>query len=1670
MSADESSDFELPAEDDEVFKEMNDIDGFGQNFWAENEGTGDGENYLSNMLGSIDTKSDALKKMGTAVKAMSRMSFRRRSSVGGLLGGERSITTTNPDVGASQDAEHAMVGKGYSSSSLPLFRQRKRIAQMIEAWISASAGENLQRVVALKEMLEGSATLADEFFEVDKPVDADAASPTALPTEVSQFTFEENTETPKRARSPTAGSSGIKGYAYKLLDVLPSMKDTTNADTKISQAFEILCAAANAATDVPDANESVAKALDFALMTNWRPPLTTFFALRLVITLWPKQAMRYCRHVLLYCLNFQYRVVDAALVFVAEEALEGQLSEPAQWVEPALAVITHATSTGMSQDMLTLSVDILSYSFSCGGVPAFLQANGIKTIEQAIQAIDSAVVSPDATRRLLKLLNPQTMLSSSLRPISPEFGLNSSPPFGSPADSPPPQRTFPQKPELTDANYREILGTVYTVVSKYNGLGQIAPPEGSPTVPSDTQATESGVIDSQLCEEASVILYAVMQLAFDLCVEEHALSTFCSCITSSPQLWKCKGTIKAALFVILRYVQLHEANQKEETRITLTDDPVATNMPVDPTTTGANYKLSANITLHSTSSPQYYRAIMEASVLGVLSVAVRAFHNEDLEKCPHMGPVYKVIYTICLAEPAKQCFLRGCPGQDFEEDDTGDFTNTTRTTTSSTVDERGTPDPTALVPNLVYCLLKSNHVDHQFYVLNILYRICRGSQLEFCNQLLGPLPPGTVSVVSTSRKSHQLVSPHAPHSATKDVERDSSSVSGAFLRTLSRRIGTWKPRLLPAALGLCRELSRFLMVNGSSSYRISKSAAESYCSSLQSIVSTYRTEPNIVAAGTISLGHLCRCPQSLLTAAISTQAQFAASHHQEDLAAEVGTLHSAVSASHFVLGDPVAPLLKFALDHDLMDLAMQLRHGAFADIGEVSVIAAGSQTTPPVAPGDGTVAGHQLIFSHNMPAVVRNALGYLFACMSLSSAMISILLDEGALALMKAAAQSRDTNVPSAEATDTPRHSKLEVSTRSPAESAETSASVVIAPMEKSTRAKPTKPAVQSFSSVLLTREDRDFIKKQVARLEKLQRQAEEAKKPVPPPAPEVPVSPALAPTSLPTNAEAIHQLEILFAKQQAALLSDYEHRRVVELEDEILVRESLRQLFANKGMELTARVEGRNESLQRARQDLEERYLFGRQQIEQFQQDNFVEIMSYTNRSMQKKMTVVLRQRHTNNNNADSQSEGEFNSAAQRRYRRPTNTTDYSTFGPMGRSLHIADIPTMKDSPNDSGVGNQPQHQHQQQSPSVYNIEPLQIPPTVPSVESQLQKQLMAAQATLAVETSSALATMMETLQATHAAVERLKQQQEAMRRELLVPQRPTSAEGMGGSLVSRPQSSPTFRGASSNRSRRRRFETPPPHHHAKQDPQQQPYGDDAGIYEDRSPSPSDISPPPPLPPQRPHSHHHPTKTFRSQLARETVSPTDEDSLRIPTRPSTAKNAVVGGAASVARSPSKVNGNGRVAELQVSLLHGKEETTIVDLNRNYLGDGGLLALLPTLQQLPNLEVLLIDQNGLSGASVVPLMVEVLMAKPNFHHLSLNGNRDITPRVGRDLIAFVKAKPSMLVLDVEGTQIFVESGKILKRLLQERLANAKAHDIILAERDAPCKKEDAASPLVAAPS
>ena len=102
--------------------------------------------------------------------------------------------------------------------------------------------------------------------------------------------------------------------------------------------------------------------------------------------------------------------------------------------------------------------------------------------------------------------------------------------------------------------------------------------------------------------------------------------------------------------------------------------------------------------------------------------------------------------------------------------------------------------------------------------------------------------------------------------------------------------------------------------------------------------------------------------------------------------------------------------------------------------------------------------------------------------------------------------------------------------------------------------------------------------------------------------------------------------------------------------------------------------------------------------------------------------------------------------------------------------------------------------------------------------------------------------------------------------------------------------------------------------------------------------------------------------------------------------------------------------------------------------------------MLPTLQQLPNLEVLLIEQNGLSGPHRA-LMVEVLMGKPNFHHLSLSGNRDMTPS-GSGFDCLVKAKASMLVLDGKDSDI-CGIWKILKRLLQERLAHARGWDIMI---------------------
>ena len=199
----------------------------------------------------------------------------------------------------------------------------------------------------------------------------------------------------------------------------------------------------------------------------------------------------------------------------------------------------------------------------------------------------------------------------------------------------------------------------------------------------------------------------------------------------------------------------------------------------------------------------------------------------------------------------------------------------------------------------------------------------------------------------------------------------------------------------------------------------------------------------------------------------------------------------------------------------------------------------------------------------------------------------------------------------------------------------------------------------------------------------------------------------------------------------------------------------------------------------------------------------------------------------------------------------------------------------------------------------------------------------------------------------------------------------------------------------------------------------------------------------PSPEPPQQPQHNGATTAmwaTRRLDLPAGPPRPQSENGERetpkIPSRPASAAPCV-----RPSREPAP-----HVEELKRRLLSQSHVIETLDLSRTYLGDAGLLELLPTLRSpnLPFLRKLSLRQNGLSTAYLPQLLFGVLLEKDHLTSLDLSHNKGISPRAGKDLISFARSKTTLLELHLSGTQVFSSTISVITHTLLERKAASES--------------------------
>lgn len=125
-------------------------------------------------------------------------------------------------------------------------------------------------------------------------------------------------------------------------------------------------------------------------------------------------------------------------------------------------------------------------------------------------------------------------------------------------------------------------------------------------------------------------------------------------------------------------------------------------------------------------------------------------------------------------------------------------------------------------------------------------------------------------------------------------------------------------------------------------------------------------------------------------------------------------------------------------------------------------------------------------------------------------------------------------------------------------------------------------------------------------------------------------------------------------------------------------------------------------------------------------------------------------------------------------------------------------------------------------------------------------------------------------------------------------------------------------------------------------------------------------------------------------------------------------------------------------------LIEAREALTEIDLSKNYIGPNGLLALLDVVEQNPNIERLILGNNGANNLVVERLCV-IARAHPALREIVLDDN-PISHLAGRMLLYTIQTNPKITALSLKGT---VLQPQMIARIALQLNRNQKAQGIAL---------------------
>ncbi|KAJ9468530.1 Calmodulin [Diplonema papillatum] len=131
----------------------------------------------------------------------------------------------------------------------------------------------------------------------------------------------------------------------------------------------------------------------------------------------------------------------------------------------------------------------------------------------------------------------------------------------------------------------------------------------------------------------------------------------------------------------------------------------------------------------------------------------------------------------------------------------------------------------------------------------------------------------------------------------------------------------------------------------------------------------------------------------------------------------------------------------------------------------------------------------------------------------------------------------------------------------------------------------------------------------------------------------------------------------------------------------------------------------------------------------------------------------------------------------------------------------------------------------------------------------------------------------------------------------------------------------------------------------------------------------------------------------------------------------------------------------------QLPKTPGRHTATDINASCNYIGDKGLLALLPVIRVSPGMTRIRLSDNGLRNDSVLQLLHVLLNDKKSVISLDLSGNKQLSLEVGSTCLKLVKSNKKFVQLLLAKTAVSKAMQENIETVLKRNRKEAGANNL-----------------------